>query len=72
MNIFAALRRRSPSQRALLIGRVETYIRDREFVDVLRTMHVECIHSIREGCVQLRAWEGTPDMRAKVAGWLRS
>lgn len=72
MSIFRGLRRRSPSERALLIGRVRKYIRDPEFVAVLEHMHVDCLESIRSGCNELRAWEGVPDMRAKIAGWLRS
>ena len=71
MNIFSALRSRSPAERALLIRRVQTYIQDPEFVRVLNDMHVDCLDSIRSGCVELRAWEGTPDMKAKIAGWLR-
>lgn len=72
MNIFSALRIRSPSERALLIERVPKFIRDPEFIRVLKNMHVDCIHSIRSGCAELRAWEGTPDMKAKIAGWLKS
>lgn len=72
MNIFSALRIRSPSERALLIEQVPKYIRDPEFIRVLKNMHVDCIDSIRSGCAELRAWEGTPDMKAKIAGWLNS
>jgi len=72
MNIYQGLRTRSPAERARLIARVQKYIRDPEFVHVLRHIHVDCLHSIRSGCVELRAWEGTPDMKSKIAGWLRS
>ena len=72
MNIFAALRTRSPAERAQLIARARKYIHDPEFVSVLHHMHVDCLHSIRIGCAELRAWEGTPDMKSKIAGWLRS
>lgn len=72
MNIYRGLRTRSPAERALLIERVPKYIRDPDFIRVLKNMHVDCVESIRIGCRQLRAWEGTPDMKAKVAGWLRN
>jgi hypothetical protein len=41
-------------------------------VAVLEHMHVDCLESIRSGCAELRAWEGVPDMKSKIAGWLRS
>ena len=72
MNIYQGLRTRSPAERALLISRVRKYIRDPEFVRVLNGMHVDCLDSIRDGCKELRAWEGTPDMKSKISGWLRS
>jgi hypothetical protein len=72
MNIYQGLRIRSPSERARLIARVQKYIRDPEFIGVLHGMHVDCLASIRDGCKELRAWEGTPDMKSKITGWLRS
>ena len=63
---------RSSGERAQLIGRARQYIQDDNFINLLNLIDVNNRASFAKPCNMLRAFEGIPDMRARIAAWLRS
>jgi len=72
MNLFETLKRLDSSGRAQLIARAPQYIPDANFLNLLNLIDVNNQSSFARPCNMLRAFEGIPDMRAKIAAWLRS
>lgn len=72
MNIYSALRSKTPVERAMMIGRVRNYIQDDNFVNILSSMDINNPASIRTYCNYLSAWDKDSVIRPKVVAWLRS
>lgn len=72
MNLFEKLNRLDSSGRAQLLDRASLYITDTGFLNTLNLIDVNDRATFSRACMMLRAFEGIPDMRAKVAAWLRS
>jgi hypothetical protein len=71
MNIFVALRSRSPVDRSHLINQVRNYIDDDGFAGILETIDVNSITSIREACRDLNIYMNVPYIRPRVNAWLK-
>ena len=72
MNLFETLNRLDSSGRAQLIARAPQYITDTNFLNMLNMIDVNNKASFARTCSMLRAFEYVPDMRSKIAAWLRS
>ena len=71
MNIFVALRSRSPVDRSHLINQVRNYIDDDGFAGILETIDVNSTASIREACRVLNVYMDVPYIRPRVRAWLK-
>lgn len=71
MNIFAALRSRSPQNRIHLINRVRKYIHDDGFAGILESIDVNNTESIRSACRDLNIYMKVPYIRPRVQAWLK-
>lgn len=72
MNLFEKLNRLDSSGRAQLLSRAPIYITDSNFLNTLNMIDVNNKATFSRACTMLRAFEGVPDMRSKIAAWLRS
>jgi hypothetical protein len=72
MNLYETLLRLDPAGRAQLIARAPTYITNTAFLNTLNGLDVNNRASFARTCAMLRAFESIPDMRSKLAAWLRS
>jgi hypothetical protein len=72
MNLFETLNRLDSSGRAQLIARAPQFIPDANFLNLLNLIDVNNKASFARPCAMLRSFESIPDMRAKIAAWLRS
>lgn len=72
MNLYETLMRLDSVGRAMLIARAGNYISNSDFLNLLNNIDVNRKQTIAPVCNQLRAFESIPDMRAKIAAWLRS
>ena len=71
MNIYSALRSRSPVDRSHLINQVRNYIDDDGFAGILETIDVNSTASIREACRVLNIYMDVPHIRPRVRAWLK-
>lgn len=72
MNLYETLLRLDPAGRAQLIARAPQYITDAGFLNTLNGIDVNNKATFARTCAMLRAFESIPDMRSKIAAWLRS
>ena len=72
MNLFETLMRLDSSGRAQLLNRAPTYISNSDFLNLLNQIDVNRKDTFARTCAQLRAFEAVPDMRPKIAAWLRT
>lgn len=70
MNIFSALRSRTPEQRAQLITRLRRHIHNEGFVGILESIDVRDVQSIRMTCLQLNAYQKVPYLRPRLMAWM--
>ena len=72
MNLFETLNRLDSSGRAQLIARAPRYINNDNFLNLLNLIDVNNKATFARTCSMLRAFEEIPDMRSRIAAWLRS
>ena len=71
MNIYSALRSRSPSERLALIYQARKYIKDDGFASILESIAVDDVKSIRRVCLALNVYMKAPYIRPRVHAWLK-
>ena len=72
MNLYETLMRMNPTQRERLLSRAHRFISEPGFLALLAQIDVNRKETIGPVCAQLRPYEPLPDLRAKLAAWLRT
>lgn len=71
MNLFEALHRKTPDERAKFLTRASTYISDPAFLFLLSRINIYDSRTIGPTCALLRSFE-SPSLRPSLVAWIRS
>lgn len=71
MNLFEALHRKTPDERAKFLARASNYITNPAFLSVLARINVDDPTTIGPTCALLRKFD-TPEFRPSLVAWIRS